>query len=160
MSVQTVSMCCKHSALGPRLPVARQPAGTLLSSRHIEYCSSSLTTTRYISSVVWLCMAMRKLLPAVGPGSVDRDCDWSPHLIEDDDAGLRGRGKSLSASVVPHGAARQPCAMIISFDQPNHEKFTFCAQLEVSLNATRESFGNVIFVERHRRRKNNRGAAE
>lgn len=40
ISVQTSSMYCRHSAFGPRLPTARHPAGTLLSSRQMEYCSS------------------------------------------------------------------------------------------------------------------------
>jgi hypothetical protein len=50
ISVQTFSMYCRHSALGPRFPTARQPAGMLLSSRHMEYCSSSFMTTAYVSS--------------------------------------------------------------------------------------------------------------
>ena len=66
MSRQTSSINLRHSSFEPSLPASRQPRGQSRSAGQIEYCSSWLSTTLYVSVslssdvIAWL---LRSSLP-------------------------------------------------------------------------------------------------
>src|SRR5690606_24394955 len=99
MSVQTCSMWSRQSCLAPSNPVSRQPSGTGRSANQIEYCSSSLMTTRYLSGTD-MSAPLRPGQPADrGDGSGGGGLLAAAHLLHE--GGHPGHGRHLEEAA--HG---------------------------------------------------------
>jgi hypothetical protein len=72
MSRQTSSINFRHSSFEPSLPASLQPRGQSRSAGQIEYCSSWLSTTLYVS-VSFSSVVIARLLRSLPPqGSLER----------------------------------------------------------------------------------------